>query len=333
MFAAKIAANSCLGQSRLATWLAVLMFAISSGLEPAPAFAFGIKQTPPSTPGNFHVTAVTSSSVSFAWTASKPGTDPKFIYNIVRNDGYSLNVGNVTSTTWSIGLQGGQTYSFFIYAADTDNKVSAHSPSVTVTLPTPPPPPPPAAPVLSLVGVTATTITVSWPTPTGIEEEDIGGYVLYTNGVMVNLDDILFDGETEWTVPFLAPDTTYTLNVQAVDVDNQRSPLSNPVTATTPANTNNIPPTAPTGLNGASDGGGEAIVSWNPSTSPYEPQSDIEYLFYVNGSLEADASTIGDTIDQYVFPNSSGDPQEIYVVAVDQYGNISPPSNVLTMDF
>jgi len=308
--------------------MAAVMFTLASLLQPVSASAKVIKATPPSTPGNFHVTGTTTSSVSLAWTASKAGSDSKFVYEIVRaNDGYILNFGSVTSGTWNVGLQGGQTYSFYIFAIDSDNNKSANSSTVTVTLPAPPPPPPPPAPVVSLVSVTPTTITVEWP---AVDLE--AAYVLYVNGVADSGNNLEFDAETEWTVINLAQGTTYTITVEAVDFGGT-SPMSNPVTATTTTTTNTIAPTAPTGLTGASDGGGEAIVSWNPSTSPYESQSQIEYLFYVNGMLEADADTIGQTIDQYVFPNGPGDPQQVYVVAVDQYGNVSPPSNILTIDF
>ena len=74
-------------------------------------------------------------------------------------------------------------------------------------------------------------------------------------------------------------------------------------------------------------------MSWNPSTSVNTPQAQIEYRIYVNGILELDSDTIGQTTQVYVFPNGTGDPQPVYVVAVDQYGNVSPPSNTVNIDF
>ena len=102
---------------------------------------------------------------------------------------------------------------------------------------------------------------------------------------------------------------------------------------TAAATTSPAPPsvlTAPTGLNGGGDGGGEAIVSWNPSTSANEPQADIQYDFYIDGVLDSYDGTVGDTTDVYIFPRGATEPAQVWVVAVDNHGNISAPSNVLT---
>ena len=81
--------------------------------------------TPPTTPGNFHVTAKTNSSVSFAWNASTNGTGGSLGYNIINDTtGFSLNVGNITSYTWTIGVEAGGTYSFHIEAYSGSELVS-----------------------------------------------------------------------------------------------------------------------------------------------------------------------------------------------------------------
>jgi len=300
---------------------------IASILEPVSVSAALKKSTPPSTPGNFHVTGVTDSSVSFAWTASKAGTNPSFNYVIVNaTSGFAFSLGKGTTGVTDTFVLGGNTYSFYIYAIDSNGNKSANSPTVTVSLPAPPPPGPPAAPELSLVSVTPTTITVAWP------QSGDDAYNLFLDGVPATEQELEFDSYTEWTVINLTPGTTHSITVEAINASGV-SPMSNPVTATTSTTTDTTPPTAPTGLNGWSDGGGEAIISFNPSTDNVTPQSQIEYRFYVNGSLEAYASVIGQTSDVFVFPNGSGDPQQIYVVAVDQAGNVSQPSNVLTVDF
>ncbi len=312
---------------------ASLMEPVSASAGP---FGFG-RATPPSTPGNFHVTATTDSSVTFAWTASKAGSDPHFVYEIERNDGYILNFGDVTSGTWTVGLEAGQTYSFEIFAIDSNNKASAPSPAVTVTLPVPPPPPQiiPDAPVISGASAAPSSITVSWTEATPADE--IAGYAVFVDGTNafdfgVGAIGTNFYTSTEWMIFNLTPDTTYSVVVVAQSTTGEQAssaPVS--VTTTTPPNTN--APTAPTNLTGGSDGGGEAIVSWTPSTSVNEPQSQIYYRIYVNGIHEVDADVIGQTTQVYVFPDGTGDPQPVYVVAVDQYGNTSAPSNILMVDF
>jgi hypothetical protein len=294
-------------------------------IEPASAFSFG-KQTPPSTPGNFHATTVTSNSVTFAWTASKAGSSGNFVYVIFESTGLQFNVGSGTSATITT-VSPGVTYSFYIEAV-AGTQASAPSPSVTVTIPAPPPPPPiiPAAPV----STTPSTITVSWTEATPASELD--GTFLLIDDESPFLFGVDEESLTEWTVFNLTPNTTYTIEVGAESKTGNITE-SEPIVVTTPAPPNTNAPTAPTGLTGGSDGGGEAILSWNPSTSPNEPQSQIEYETFVNGSNEVDSDVIGQTSQVYVFPNGPGDPQSVYVVAVDQYGNMSPPSNVLEIDF
>ncbi len=119
------------------------------------------------------------------------------------------------------------------------------------------------------------------------------------------------------------------------------STTSKAVTVTTAPSTTTPPadaPTAPTDLTGDGDGGGEAIISWNPSTSVNEPQADIQYNIYIDGVLDSfDSSnpqngTLGQTSEIYIFPRGATEPSEVWVVAVDQFGNQSAPSNIITID-
>jgi hypothetical protein len=273
---------------------------------------------------------VTTNSVSFAWTASRAGSSKNFVYVIFQSTGLEFNVGSGTSATITT-VAPGATYSFYIEAV-APPVASAPSPEVTVTIPAPPPPPPiiPAAPVITSVSTTPSTLTVSWTEATPASELD--GTFLVIDGESAFYFGVDEESLTEWTVFNLTPNTTYTIEVGAESKTGNIT-YSEPMNVTTPAPPNTNAPTAPTGLTGGSDGGGEAILSWNPSTSPNEPQSQIEYELIVNGSNEIDADVIGQTSQVYVFPNGPGDPQSVYVVAVDQYGNASPPSNVVEIEF
>jgi hypothetical protein len=303
-------------------------------LAPVPASAGFRKATPPSTPGNFHVTAITTRSVSFAWNASTPGSGGSLVYEI-QNDtqGFIENVGNVTSVTWTVGVQAGGTYSFHIIAVS-GNQASAPSPEVTVTLAGTPLPTPvqPAAPVITATSATSDTITVSWTEATPADE--INSFDVAVNG--------MGDGggsadSTTSTATGLWPGFTYTITVTAYSLNGTTGALttkSAPVTVTTaPATTTPPPnaPTAPTGLTGGGDGGGEAIISWNPSTSVNEPQSQIQYNIYIDGVLDVPDTSVGVTTDVYIFPHGATVPAQVWVVAVDQFGNQSAPSNILAL--
>jgi hypothetical protein len=294
------------------------------------------KQTPPSTPGNFHVTGATQSpaSVTFAWTASKAGSDPNFVYSIVnQTTGLNLNVGKVTSYTWT-EVQAGGTYSFYIYASDTDNQASAHSPVVTVTVPGTPIPTAvqPAPPVITQTSATSDSISVTWTEANPANE--IGSYEVLVNGMV---DGTASSNITTANATNLWPGTSFTVTVVAYSLNGTTGALtatSAPVTVMT-ATATNIPnpsaPTAPSNLTGYGDGGGEAIISWNPSTSPNEAQSQIQYNIYIDGVLDVFDTSIGVTQQVYIFPRGATVPAQVLIVAVDQFGNQSLPSNVLTI--
>jgi len=289
--------------------------------------------TPPSTPGNFHVTAVTETSISFAWSPSTAGTDSKFVYVINElspSDGFSMNVGDVTSYNWTFVAKS-TTYTFEIYAADSNNHVSAPSAPITVT--TPPTPIIPDAPVLTGTTSGPDTITVDWTE--GNPSSGIEGYYVLVDGLDVYPEELNSTNPataTAATVGALFPLTSCSLEVVAVSATFD-SATSEVVTATTTVSPNNIPPTAPTGLVVTYDlGTGLPDLSWNPSSSPYEPSSDIQYLILENGLPDFDDSPPpGQTFADYVFDRYGVGTMSVEVVAIDQYGNVSPPGNAVSV--
>jgi hypothetical protein len=323
-------------RSKATRFLATLsaLCAIAWLLNPM-AFA-AARRTPPSTPGNFHVTGATQgpATVTFAWTASKAGSDPSFVYVIVnKTTGLSLNVGKVTSYTWT-EVQAGGTYSFYIYAADSDNDVSANSAVVTTTVPGTPIPTAvqPAPPVITQISATSESITVSWSEATLANE--IASYEVLVNGMA---DGSAPSNSTTANATNLWPGTTFSVKIVAYSLNGTTGALtatSAPVivtTATAANGPNPAAPTAPTNLTGWGDGGGEAIISWNPSTSPNEAQSQIQYNVYIDGLLDVFDSSVGVTQQVYIFPRGATVPAQVFVVAVDQFGNQSLPSNVLSI--
>jgi len=310
---------------------------ITVALFTSPALSSSRQEsTPPSTPGNFHVTATTTSSVTFAWNASTNGSGGSLGYDIVNDTtGFSLNVGNVTSYNWNFGLEAGGTYSFHIYAYSGYTLISANSPEITATLQGTPLPIPvkPAPPVITQTSVTSNTITVVWTEANPANE--ISDYTVAINGIT---DGSSNASTTTAVATGLLPSYTYTVTVTAYSLSGVTGDLtttSAPVTVTTAAATMSAAPpsvlTAPTGLNGNGDGGGEAVISWNPSISANEPQQDIQYEIYVAGVLDSFDGTVGQTTDVYIFPRGATDPAACFVVAVDNLGNVSAPSNVIEL--
>jgi hypothetical protein len=186
--------------------------------------------------------------------------------------------------------------------------------------------------VITQTSVTSNTITVSWTEATPVNE--IGSYQVLVNGIE---DGGGSANSTTSIATGLTPGYPYTITVVAYSLNATTGALSTksaPVTVMTAAATIVPPPnapTAPTGLTGGGDGGGEAIISWNPSTSVNEPQSQIQYNIYIDGILDSFDSSVGQTTDVYIFPRGANVPAQVWVVAIDQFGNQSAPSNILTI--
>jgi Fibronectin type III domain len=318
----------------------MLAFAMLSSAVAAQASPLKLQKpappTPPTTPGNFHATAVTTSSVTLAWNASTGGSG-KIGYNIMNvTTGFSLNVGSLTSYDWDFGVEAGGTYTFYIqaYTTGSGTQESAPSPDITVTLAGTPLPVPvkPAPPVITSTSVTTNTISVSWTEANPASE--IGSYFVTVNGMTNATTNAT---TTAATLTGLVPGYTYQVAVTAYSLNGQEGALSTtgaPVTVTTTAAVITPPanaPTAPTDLTGGGDGGGEAIISWNPSTSVNEPQADIQYNIYMDGVLDSFDGTVGQTSQVYIFPRGADLPAQVWVVAVDQFGNQSAPSNILSI--
>jgi hypothetical protein len=52
----------------------------------------------------------------------------------------------------------------------------------------------------------------------------------------------------------------------------------------------------------------------------------------MDGVLDSFDGTVGQTQQVYIFPRGANLPASVFVVAVDNLGNVSAPSNVLTID-
>jgi chitinase len=218
---------------------------------------------------------------------------------------------------FSVALAPGQTFSLFIVAFDAAGNYSKQSNSVTFTLPRDLTSP--AKPTVSVTDVGPTYISLAW---SAADDDPHLRYNVSMNG------SIIQSGSTATTQTFagLRPSTTYTFVVQAIDSGGNRSPLSDPVSATTEAADPNdtTPPTTPANFSGSSFDDGETWLSWQQSTDNVDPQFAIRYDVYVDGLLDHSLVGYGSTVI-YVSP---GVFHTFAVVAVDSAGNQSAPATL-----
>jgi chitodextrinase len=307
----------------LVTVLALTMLAGSSVIVSAQGFR-SRDRVPPTAPTNLVVTATTPTSVSLAWGPSTDNTG-SFSYIICCAGGTNVTVGQTATSHTLVGLNAGATYTLRVYAKDAAGNLSSSSNPVTVTLPGAPTAP--TKPVVAVVDVGPTHASLTW---SSTDDGPIIWYTIYINGQPVNTLNSKAGTFTcaavlvaTGCVP-LDQETTYTFTVRARDTQGNWSPFSDPAVVTTePANpADQTPPSPPTSISAESDGA-FLIVSWDPSTDDFAPQSFIRYDVYVNGELRAvvvgDATAVVE-VDYGV--------HTITVIAVDTADNESDPGSI-----
>jgi chitodextrinase len=226
--------------------------------------------TAPSTPQNFRKTGSTTTSVSVAWNAS---TDNVGVtgYNLLRN---GTVVGTTTSaTSYTFGsLACGTNYQLAVEARDLAGNVSNRTTILEGTSACPDTTAPSQPGAFAVTSTSPTSIAVSW-NPSS-DNVGVTGYGLYRNNTVVG------NGSgTTYTFGQLQCDTTYTLQVDAVDGAGNRSTRAS-LTATTTACSDTQAPTTPTGLAKTGSTLTSVSLDWNNST---DNDSVSGYTVYEDG--------------------------------------------------
>jgi len=290
---------------------------LSALLVSTTALAAPKDRTPPTTPTNLRVTAVSPTSVSLAWD---PSTDNSgsFFYVLYANNAVVANASMTATTHTLTGLNSESTYTFRIRARDQAMNWSGYSNAVTAT--TLPANTPPAAPVLS-ASVGPTHISLSWTPPANGTPPF--RYWIYRDGIQI----ITWHQTNSITFYLLNPGTTHTYTVQVRTGTGLFSTHSNAVTVTTPpADPNDhTPPTTPTNLSENDFGDAEFWLDWTESTDNVTPQDFIRYDVYVNGVLSD--IKVGSGVNSVNYGNF-GEWNTVEVFAIDESGNESAPATL-----
>ena len=302
--------------------LALVVVATASAKRPPPP----PPPPPPPTdggagaPSNLRITDSSDTSISLAWDAAK-GSSTSWWYCVVRNGEGCLRV-DPPNTTFSLTkLWPGRTTTYTVVTVDTNGNRSAPSNSVTHTTP-PDTNPPSPAPVVSLQNAWPTRITVSWTLAR--DELTQTFHTLFMDGAPISEAFL-----SSWTVFYLEPESTHTLQLKARDYFGN-TVESNVLSVTTPPKAENVPPTAPTNLRFTfQTDPPELWLEWDPSTDNSDPQGLILYEIYLNGILTRDGGIGGPNGIAYC--RDLG-PTTVVLRAVDTSGNRSGPSNELNID-
>lgn len=273
--------------------------------------------TKPPTPTNFRVTAKTAYTISVAWDAASSSTDFNFHLSGTRATPAVLP-STARSHTFT-ALAPGNEYWLFIYAKDAAGNTGDQANLGPVVLPRDTTPPW-TAPVVSIGEVGANYAHLSWT-----RAEDDGpyhySYELWINGSLLYKSDFPRD-VISTVLRFLVPDTTYAVQIRTIDFGGNPSPISDPVSVTTPPVNpdDTTPPTVPGNVWADSFGDLEMSLSWTQSTDDFDAQANIRYDVYVNGRYED--VVFGSGGPRVIYGTGPGE-NLIEVFATDTAGNRS----------
>jgi chitodextrinase len=272
-------------------------------------------------PTNLRITGGTDTSVSLAWDAAKrSGT---WWYCVQKGGQGCVRVDPPTTTVTLTTLLPDTTSTYTVVAVSSNGTRSAPSNAVTYTTP-PDTTAPSPAPVVSTTGVFAARISISWSKST--DNLSQVWYTVFHNGAPVNESQLGFFSSTFF---YLQPQSTHTFRVDARDASGNVA-QGNTISVTTPAKSDNTPPSAPTNLHTTFQSNGqEAWIEWSPSTDETDAQNLILYEVYLAGALVGDGNVGGTNTIAYC--RDIG-PMEILLRAVDTSGNRSDPSNAIVFD-
>jgi chitodextrinase len=223
----------------------------------------------PSAPGSLQGTAVSTSRIDLAWTAS---TDNVGVtgYRIYRNGAV---IGTTTGTSYSdTGLSEYTTYTYRVAAYDAEgNESSLSSPLSATTVDATPPSVP-----SNLQGTAASTsrIDLTWSAST--DNAGVTGYRVYRNGSLV-----ASPAGTSYSDTGLAEATSYSYRVAAYDDEGNVSSQCGAVAVYTADAT---APSVPSNLQGTAASTSQINLTWTASS---DNLGVTGYRVYRNGSLVA----------------------------------------------
>jgi PQQ-dependent dehydrogenase (s-GDH family) len=271
----------------------------------------------PASPGKLAVSNLSQTSLTLHWTAA---TDN------VAVTGYELSQDNVliatlsgTTVSYNItGLTENTSYAYSIQALDGAGNHSATAVFSITTLPPPDVEAPSAPTGLIVTNLTQASASIAWTA--SADNIAVTGYDVYINGTKVNSSLL---ATTSFTTNNLLASTTYNIVVIARDAADNQSENSETLVLTTP---DTQAPAAPGSLSFSNLTAGSVTLSWMAAT---DNVGVAGYDVFQNG-IKFNNSPITD-LNYAVTGLTQATTYTFLVKALDAAGNISAPSNNLTV--
>lgn len=233
--------------------------------------------SPPTAPDDLTANAVSSSAIELDWEAASDSESGILRYYIYR-DGGSAPIDSTTSTRHTDdGLEGGGQHAYEVAAMNGAGLIGPRSNTATATLADDSPPDAPAA--LTAEATSARSVELSWSAATD-PESGISIYLVYRDGESSPLDSTTALTYTDGSV---VPETDYSYRVSARNGEGLEGPTSASAAVTTPAATDDTPPSTPADFTATAPAPGRVELSWSAAE---DPESGVDaYSVYRNGAL------------------------------------------------
>jgi chitodextrinase len=280
---------------------------------------------PPATPANLRLVSAGVNTLSFAWDAAAGATR----YELASNTGGWHNVfGGATSHTVS-WLFPDTAYTFTVRAFNDAGTASA--PSAPITARTLRDTTAPSVPA----GLTGTAVSPSEIVLTWTPSSDDSNYISYNVDLGDEFWPHMLPGDNQtMTVRALRDETAYTFSVKAYDSSGNVSEAAQ-ITVSTPAKDDTVAPPPPVNLTATRVTSHSVELAWgpwsgHPDNFEHEIHMDGGHALDVHGDWRYFGMLIPRGEIRHLEPGST---HTFTVRNRDEAGNVSEPSNAVTVTF
>jgi chitodextrinase len=289
-------------------------------LAPA-SWATSSDTSPPSVPSGFRVISATETTLTVEWTPSADISGvTQYWTGAMSGNGGDVHPTEQPRYTYT-GLNPDQQYGIVALAVDGAGNYSGYSQSFAAKTR-----PDTAAPsVPGNVGATPTLghANVTWSASS--DNHRVARYEVSVDGATVRP---VSTSVTSAAIRNMAPASTHTFAVRAIDASGNRSSWSAPSRLAMPDGPDKTAPAAPSELRRSGD------LLWNAATDNADNPEQLEYAVYADGVEFAfvGPQTRFATLDPYFCTETLLPGTHTYTVrATDRSGNLSPPSNAVVL--
>ena len=289
----------------------------------------GADTNAPSVPTSLAVSQLACDRLTLSWSPSTDNAGGVGLkgYQLYRNGTFYRLIQAPATSTVETGLVALTTVRYLIKAIDLANNQSAGSSILTVTVPPCPETQPPSVPANLIAPARfCDRVNLTWSPSTDAGGSGLRSYLIYRNSTLIL--QVPADSTNVWDTT-VAPLTTYSYTIAAVDYCTNRSALSVALPVATPACTDTNAPSVPTGLAASQLTCTRYTLSWNPATDNAGGAGIKGYQLYRDATfyrlIEAPATS---TIETGLVARTT---HKYLIKAIDWANNQSAASPVITV--